>query len=786
MKKIYTLAIALLAVTAGSAQTVTLANFDFNGGTGFPISPVSTATNITASVNGNQTNAAYSGTATGSGAFIQNTTAGNALSMSNSSGNNTTYWTLSLSGSEINKYMAFKVYFQSEHSSTGATAITISYGTDGSTFTALSQTVAPGLNTTYTEATVDLSGATALNGASNIYIRFAASGASSTGTLRMDNLQVQASVSAFETNGSNITFNGRVGVGNNNPGYPLDVSGDARITGTLMVNGLTATSTSLSIANPTVFSSTIKSNSLSGTGSRLLLTDATGLISPLAAGTTSQVLYGNGSWAALPASTFTASGSNAYFSGGNLGIGNTNPQVPLDVTGNARIGGVLSASTLSVTGGASFDSLDAGQKLGFGSGQSGIGYIPASANRGGVIYTGIHLPPNILSQFACTILPNIGTNPTFSHGGMYQSYSASANNVGVLSMGYDGYNGSIDIAGQRAGGSPGLLLDWYCGNDVVICGNYGAGNGTGLGSNGNGGVVYMGFNVNMGAPYPQDNTIALNLKAHSTTAVNIQDPNNNRVFNIANNGSTLIGNTSNITYSATKMLNVIGDVCFANYATNGHPNDGFSGLEILGNNAVPSRRGISLEADPNGDFNFYINGQQGYGTNVVAAEFNWKNGGNTNSPVNLMTLNGSGQLILGASTTDANKPSSNSSYPSALLQVKGDVVVGTGSAANIYVTQNGWADFVFDKNYKLMPLNELEIFYKENHHLPSVPTTKDIQEKGNNLGQTDVVLLQKIEELTLYMVEQQKTLEKLSKYNSAMEEQMQILKKELEKIKSSK
>ena len=172
MKKNYTLALALFGTLTATSQ-VNLANFDFNGSTGLPLS-ATTTTNITASINGTQTNAAYTGTSTGSAAFIQNTTAGNGLSMSNSSGTNTQYWTLTLGGSDLNKYMNYKVYFQSEHSSTGATAITILYSTDGSTFTALSQTVSPGLNTSYTEATVDLSGIAALNNQNAVSIRFAA------------------------------------------------------------------------------------------------------------------------------------------------------------------------------------------------------------------------------------------------------------------------------------------------------------------------------------------------------------------------------------------------------------------------------------------------------------------------------------------------------------------------------------------------------------------------------------------------------------------------------------
>lgn len=126
-----------------------------------------------------------------------------------------------------------------------------------------------------------------------------------------------------------------------------------------------------------------------------------------------------------------------------------------------------------------------------------------------------------------------------------------------------------------------------------------------------------------------------------------------------------------------------------------------------------------------------------------------------------------GQTFIGAGRQTAN------GYPNAMLSVNGDVVVGTSSAANIYVTQTNWSDFVFDKEYKLMDLDKLEAFYKENHHLPEVPTTAEIQKNGNNLGQTDAVLLQKIEENTLYIVELKKQLE-------SQRELMNALKKKVE------
>jgi len=64
-----------------------------------------------------------------------------------------------------------------------------------------------------------------------------------------------------------------------------------------------------------------------------------------------------------------------------------------------------------------------------------------------------------------------------------------------------------------------------------------------------------------------------------------------------------------------------------------------------------------------------------------------------------------------------------------------------------------------------MPLNEVEKFYKETHHLPNVPSAKEMKQNGNNLGETDAILLQKVEELTLYIVELKKEVEALKKGN---------------------
>ncbi len=74
----------------------------------------------------------------------------------------------------------------------------------------------------------------------------------------------------------------------------------------------------------------------------------------------------------------------------------------------------------------------------------------------------------------------------------------------------------------------------------------------------------------------------------------------------------------------------------------------------------------------------------------------------------------------------------------------------------VEITSTTWPDYVFDKKYNLLPLNEVESYINKNSHLPDVPSAGEINEKGIAVGEMNSVLLKKIEELTLYMIEQNK------------------------------
>lgn len=89
-------------------------------------------------------------------------------------------------------------------------------------------------------------------------------------------------------------------------------------------------------------------------------------------------------------------------------------------------------------------------------------------------------------------------------------------------------------------------------------------------------------------------------------------------------------------------------------------------------------------------------------------------------------------------------------------------VNGTIRAKEIKV-ETGWADFVFAPDYQLPTLGEVEAHIKEHKHLPGIPTEAEVKKDGANLGEMNVKLLQKVEELTLYMIQQNKEIESLKK-----------------------
>ena len=96
-------------------------------------------------------------------------------------------------------------------------------------------------------------------------------------------------------------------------------------------------------------------------------------------------------------------------------------------------------------------------------------------------------------------------------------------------------------------------------------------------------------------------------------------------------------------------------------------------------------------------------------------------------------------------------------------------VEGKLGARKVVVTQTvPWPDYVFQPTYQLPSLKEVEAFIKANKHLPGVPSAKEVEEKGLDVGENQALLLKKIEELTLYLIEVNKKVEELKLENSEL------------------
>jgi hypothetical protein len=107
------------------------------------------------------------------------------------------------------------------------------------------------------------------------------------------------------------------------------------------------------------------------------------------------------------------------------------------------------------------------------------------------------------------------------------------------------------------------------------------------------------------------------------------------------------------------------------------------------------------------------------------------------------------------------------------IQGNGNVGIGTTSpteklavngrirAKEVIVETTGWSDVVFDSDYRLAPLSEIEQHIKAEKHLPGIPSSEEVAASGISLGDMQAKLLQKVEELTLHVIAQEKKIQAL-------------------------
>ncbi|THU39177.1 hypothetical protein FAM09_11720 [Niastella caeni] len=244
----------------------------------------------------------------------------------------------------------------------------------------------------------------------------------------------------------------------------------------------------------------------------------------------------------------------------------------------------------------------------------------------------------------------------------------------------------------------------------------------------------------------------LNVKGSGATAssytVRVQNSNAADLFTIRDDGSIGIG-----TVSPAATLHILpasagdGGIKYTNQI------NGYSSM-IWASNGVGFGlvAGGGLHAHANAGYGFTI--ASSASNTSLGAMLNVKGSGATSSTYSVKIQNSSAENMF--TIRDDGNVGIGTTNPQAKLAVNGEIY-----SKKVKVTQAGWADYVFDAGYQLRSLSDVEKYIQQHHHLPDVPSAKEVETDGLNLGDNQATLLKKIEELTLYVIEQNKKLEAL-------------------------
>jgi hypothetical protein len=287
------------------------------------------------------------------------------------------------------------------------------------------------------------------------------------------------------------------------------------------------------------------------------------------------------------------------------------------------------------------------------------------------------------------------------------------------------YNGASDVTALTSS------YDYFTGGagNLTMTGTYNTANG------------YHALQGNTSGTYnTADGTYALlaNTTGSSNTGNGLESlySNTSGSYNVANGHEALYSNT-------TGSYNIAMGAYAGRFTSNGSTA-----------NATPSKSiyiGYQAYPSASGDTNEIVIGNQAVGL-------------------------GSNTTVLGNSSTVTTELFGNvgigTADPAYPLAVQGTI------EATAVIVQTGWSDYVFDKDYRLAPLTEVESYIKAEHHLPGVPSAKQVAKDGVSLGDMQSRLLAQIEQLTLRQIEQEKRLDEQEKAMRAQSDEIAALKRE--------
>lgn len=269
-----------------------------------------------------------------------------------------------------------------------------------------------------------------------------------------------------------------------------------------------------------------------------------------------------------------------------------------------------------------------------------------------------------------------------------------------------------------------------------------------------------GGNTTLGINAGRENTSGSNNTAVGTNSLmyNITGTNNTALGLNAMSGKGSMDNNTAIGMASLSRYNTIAkDIISSNTAV------GMASMENLNNG----------------------NSNSAFGTKALEALLNGNNNIGIGEKAGANLSSGSNNILIGNSTTTSSTNASNELNINNWIYGKnGTIGIGTSNVACTnctgyklfvkdgirtekvkvdFASEKGWADYVFENDYQLLPLDHLKQYIATNKHLPEIPSAQEVVKNGVELKEMNVLLLKKIEELTLHVIQLNEKMEKQQK-----------------------
>lgn len=510
------------------------------------------------------------------------------------------------------------------------------------------------------------------------------------------------------------------------------------------------------------------------------------------AGTIGQVLTSQGSgvppvWASPGSGAlWQQNGSSLYYSGGNIGIGISHPNYPLQIMGNVVDSGSLFATNIAVQNTISVGNfrLVNGVVVGASDTIASAGNIMMAADT-------LVAANNIQAQ-SLTINQNM-TADTVNGQTLNAGQTLKAGTTNPITI--DGNAGTI----TSPTGSINFASDTIKAGDMNISGNSVTMPGIVtdtvtdlMGINRHGVLTPLGNTTMADILYPPipplfqpgtcDTAKALwysqlglyhealvtksctwvgigeaGFSGYPDAPLSISSSKSNVQFAVANPTISPPPDVFTIDYGGN--TNIHGNTSIAGIAGIGTAPSTLTTLNVLG---VPNQyTTIYSQADNANTYNIMAGiPYQGNQNNIIGLAVHILN---PNNPYDVFDVYGNGNTYVAGNLVIGSGLNTPGNY---------GLYVGNGILTSLVkiATVNGaeWSDYVLGNDYKLKPLSEVAQYIKENKHLPDVPSATDVQKNGINVAVMDATLLKKIEELTLYIIQQDKKIDELKKKVDAL------------------